>query len=94
VSTVELGRLVEMHADDVATRAHARISLARALVAMAATAPAPEIASPARLAPVLAATGGDALARLNRLLDPPTPLRRAQRWSLAVGLALMRWDWR
>jgi Zn-dependent protease with chaperone function len=82
----ELGRLVEMHADDIATRAHARMSLARALVAMTAT--AGSAAPAAGLAPVLAATGGDALARMNRLLDPPTPLRLAHRWGIAAGLAL------
>lgn len=85
----ELGRLVEMRADDVAARSHARISLARALVAMAATITQPAAASPAGLALVLAATGGDALARMNRLLDPPKPLRRAHRCSLAGGLGLL-----
>ncbi len=84
----ELGRLVEMRADDVAIRSHERISLARALVAMAATISSSEPAS-APLAPVLAATGGDALARMNRLLDPPSPLRRTHRWVLAAGLALL-----
>jgi Zn-dependent protease with chaperone function len=85
----ELGRLVEMRADDVATGSHERISLARALVAMAATVTQPAALSPAEPAPVLAATGGDALARMNRLLDPPTPLRRTHRWALAAGLALL-----
>jgi len=84
----ELGRLVEMRADDVAIRSHERISLARALVAMAAKVSSSAPAS-APLAPVLAATGGDALARMNRLLDPPTPLRRTNRWALAAGLELL-----
>lgn len=82
----ELGRLVEMHADDVATRGHERISLARALVAMTATAQTPASAG---LAQVLAATGGDALARMSRLLDPPTPLRRTHQWALTAGLGLL-----
>jgi bla regulator protein blaR1 len=80
-----------MRADDVATLGHERISLARALVAMAPTVipPASATATPAGLALVLAATGGDALARMNRLLDPPAPLPRSVRWALAAGLALV-----
>ncbi len=86
----ELGRLVEMRADDVATRHHARLSLARALVAMASDSSAPASdAAPAGLAPQLAATGGDALTRMNRLLDPPVPLPRPARWTLAGGLGLL-----
>ncbi len=79
-----------MRADDVATRHHARLSLARALVAMASdsSAPASDAAS-AGLAAQLAATGGDALARMNRLLDPPVPLPRPARWALAGGLGLL-----
>lgn len=82
----ELARLVEMRADDVATRSHARVSLARALVAMAATATAP---TPADAPLVLAATGGDALARMNRLLQPPAPLRRPHSVVLVTVLALL-----
>jgi Zn-dependent protease with chaperone function len=87
----ELGRLVEMRADDVATRAHPRICLAHALVAMATTVtpPVPVTASAAGLASVLAASGGDALARMSRLLDPPRPLPRRTRWALSAGLAVL-----
>lgn len=82
----ELGRLVELLADDVATRAHTRISLARALVAMAGTEPAAVQDPPVA---VLAATGGDAMARLQRLLTPPVPLPRQQRWALSAVLGLI-----
>jgi Zn-dependent protease with chaperone function len=60
----EVARLVEVCADDTAIRDHARIDLARALVAMAnPTGPA-----------TVHASGGDVTARLYRLLEPPTPL--------------------
>jgi Zn-dependent protease with chaperone function len=61
----ELTRLVEMRADDVAARGHSRLALARALAAMAQRETVPE---------ALHGTGGDALERLRRLLDPPAPL--------------------
>ncbi|MCZ7379867.1 M56 family metallopeptidase [Micromonospora sp. WMMC250] len=81
---VQLCRLVEMRADEVATARHAPISLARALVTMA-TANAIDHGTPA-LAGVVAATGGDAAERLHRLLTPPAPLGRAQRAGLVAGI--------
>lgn len=88
----QLRRLVELRADDVAATRHAPLALARALVAMAEastrTSTGPVAAGPA-LAGVLAATGGDALERMHRLLTPPAPLRRAHRAALAAGLGLL-----
>jgi hypothetical protein len=85
VARVQLCRLVEIRADEVATGGHAPISLARALVAMA-TANATNEPAPAG---AVAATGGDAAERLHRLLTPPAPLRRAHRAALAVGIAVL-----
>lgn len=83
-------RLVEMRADDVATSRHSPISLARALVAMAEAGTRTEAATPGSvLAGALAATGGDALQRLHRLLSPPEPLARTHRAVLAMGLGLL-----
>jgi Zn-dependent protease with chaperone function len=67
---VELGRLIEMHADDAATEHHDRAVLATALVTLATT--------PTRQ-PVLAAGATDALARMRRLLAPSPPLDAAGR---------------
>jgi beta-lactamase regulating signal transducer with metallopeptidase domain len=66
----QIGRLVEMHADDVATGAHDRSVLASALVALA-TAPIRQ--------PVLAVAATDTLARMRRLLAPLPPLPRTTR---------------
>jgi Zn-dependent protease with chaperone function len=87
VARAQLCRLVELRADEVATVGHAPISLARALVAMAAAAAE---ASPA-LAPAgaVAATGGDAAERLHRLLTPPAPLLRAQKAALVAGIGVL-----
>jgi len=76
----EIGRLVEMHADDVATRSHDRSVLATALVALA-TAPARP--------PALAVGGTDALARMRRLLTPPPPLTRRTRRAVAALVGLL-----
>jgi Zn-dependent protease with chaperone function len=81
----QVTRLVEMCADDAAARQHSRLTLARALVAMAAPGPG---------AAVLHAAGGDAVERLRRLLDPPPPLPRATRalvltaWVLVPAIPL------
>jgi len=81
----QLARLVELRADEVATAHHAPISLARAMVTMA-TASAP--ASPV-LAGAVAATGGDAMERLNRLLTPPPRLSHAHRVAIGAGVAAL-----
>lgn len=76
----ELGRLVEMHADDVATEQHDPTLLAQALVVLA-TAPSP--------APVLAAGATDALARMQRLLAPVAPLEPGRRRVGAVTVVAL-----
>ncbi|GAA0793408.1 M56 family metallopeptidase [Spirilliplanes yamanashiensis] len=83
VAADQLGRLVEMRADEVAVANHRPINLARALVAMAGA------TSPQVPAGALAATGGDAVARLGRLLDPPDRLSIVQRWLIGTGIAAM-----
>jgi Zn-dependent protease with chaperone function len=93
VAQQQIGRLVELRADDVAARAHGRRALAAALVTMAAG------GAPAGL---VAAHGGDVAERLRRLLVPP---KRLGPWRSAgvvaallvvavlpvVGLALDGW---
>lgn len=79
----QIDRLVEMRADEVATRGHARLDLARALVAMA------EAAAVSVPAETVAATGGDAWERMHRLLSPPARLSRGA-WVVAVlGLSAL-----
>jgi bla regulator protein blaR1 len=78
----QIARLVEMHADDAATRACDPRSLATALVALASA------ASPA---PALAAAATDSVQRIHRMLGPAEPLGRARRQLLrgtAAALAL------
>ena len=75
-------RLVELHADDAATRASDPRLLATALVVLAA---------PASPAPALAAGATDSILRIRRLLRPSEPLGRARRQLLratAAALAL------
>jgi len=67
---VQVQRLVELRADDVAVQVSPRLTLARALVAMAQGRATPAGAPTT----VLAADGGDAMERLDRLLHPPAPL--------------------
>ncbi|MGD0066805.1 MAG: M56 family metallopeptidase [Streptosporangiaceae bacterium] len=78
----QVARLVELHADDAATRAHDPRLLATALVVLAtATSPAP----------ALAASATDSVQRIHRLLGPSEPLGRARRLLLratAAALAL------
>ncbi len=83
----QIDRLVELHADDIATRRHAPLDLARALVtcAEAATRPA-GVPVPAMAA---AAHGGDALERIHRLLQPPPPLSRRHRLAIAATLVAL-----
>jgi Zn-dependent protease with chaperone function len=79
----QLVRLVEMRADEVAVTHHRPISLARALVAMA-DASAADVPAGA-----VAATGGDALARLGRLLEPPDRLTIIQKATVSAGVVAM-----
>jgi Zn-dependent protease with chaperone function len=83
----QIDRLVELHADDVAAREHCRIELARALVACAEAAARPS--SMAIPVMAVAAHGGDALERVNRLLRPPATMPRRQRLSITVGLTAL-----
>ncbi|MFD8376296.1 M56 family metallopeptidase [Streptomyces sp. NPDC059688] len=70
-AAVETRRLVEMAADDEATRGAGRLTLAGALVELAgAGAPAAALAA-----------GGDVTRRVRRLLDPHPPLRRVAVWA-------------
>lgn len=73
----QIGRLVEMVADDRACREHSRLALARALAALAV---------PAVIPGVLAGTGGDAVERMHRLMSPPPPLPLRVRAVVALGL--------
>lgn len=73
----QVRRLVEMCADDDACREHSRLVLARALVTLATAATAPGM---------LAAAGGDAVARVHRLLHPPSPLPRPARLVIRAVL--------
>ena len=70
----QVARLVELHADDAATRARDPRLLATALVVLATA------ASPA---PALAAGATDSVQRIHRLLGPAEPLGRARRQLLA-----------
>ncbi|HLQ56684.1 MAG TPA: M56 family metallopeptidase, partial [Streptosporangiaceae bacterium] len=77
-----VARLVELHADDTATRARDPRLLATALVVLATA------ASPA---PALAAGATDSVLRIRRLLGPREPLGRARRQlvrATAAALAL------
>src|SRR6266542_3862226 len=86
VARAQLGRLVELRADDFAVASHPRISLARALVAMAT-----HTGAAASVVPVgaVAAAGGDAAERLRRLLEPPARLSSLQRAAVAAGIAAL-----
>ena len=78
----QVARLVELHADDAATRVRDPRLLATALVVLATS------ASPA---PALAAGAADSVQRIHRLLGPSEPLGRARRHLLratAAALAL------
>ena len=80
----QVARLVELRADDAATRAHDPGRLAAALVVLATAA----ATSPA---PALAAGVTDTVQRIHRLLDPAEPLSRVRRQLLratATALAL------
>ena len=72
----QVARLIEMHADDVATGTRDGEALATALVALGST---------ARPAAGLAAAATDAVQRIRRLLGPAEPLGRAHRQLLRAG---------
>ncbi|MGP3965297.1 M56 family metallopeptidase [Nonomuraea sp. 3N208] len=78
---VEVARLVELLADDVAARRHPRIHIAAALVRLA-TGRVPAFA--------LGAGGETALTRVRRMLHPQAPLDRRERLTgfLAVTVLL------
>jgi Zn-dependent protease with chaperone function len=76
----QVARLIELHADDTATRAHNPGTLATALVVLATA------ASPA---PALAAAATDAVQRIHRLLGPAEPLGRARRQMLCATAAAL-----
>lgn len=77
---VQVARLVELHADDAATRARDPQALAAALVVLATG------ASPA---PALAAAATDAIQRIHRLLRPAEPVSRIRRQLLRAGVAAL-----
>jgi hypothetical protein len=76
----QVARLVELHADDTASRAHHPRLLATALVVLAA---------PATPVPGLAAGVTDAVQRIHRLLGPTEPLGRVRRQLLRAAAAAL-----
>ena len=76
----QVARLVELHADDAATRARDPRLLATALVVLATA------ASPAS---ALAAGATDSVQRIHRLLGPGEPLGRARRQLLRASAAAL-----
>ena len=76
----QVARLVELHADDTATRASDPRSLATALVVLA-TGASPE--------PALAAAATDAVQRIHRLLGPAEQLGRVHRQLLRATAAAL-----
>ena len=78
---VQVARLIELHADDAATRTSDPVPLAAALVVLATAAASP--------APALAAAATDTVQRIQRLLHPAAPLSRVRQQLLrAVASAL------
>ncbi len=80
----EIARLLEMRADDAATRVCPRVRLAEALVLLAE---ASQRGAPS-LPGALAATGPDALARVRRLAAPHRPLGTGFQALMLVALAV------
>ncbi len=76
----EVRRLVELLADDAATRRQDRLEVASALLCLA------EMRTPA---PALGAVGTAGAARVHRLLQAPPPLSRLQRGAAVAALALV-----
>jgi Zn-dependent protease with chaperone function len=83
----QVARLVEIRADEVAAGGHGGVELARALVACAEATAAPAPGADPVPAGAVAATGGDALERVQRLLAPPARLTRTGHAVVAAGLA-------
>lgn len=80
--TVEVTRLTEMRADDLAARVSGRSVLITALLAMSTGAAVPPLA--------LAATSGCVTERVQRLLEPSSRSRHARnRLALMIVIALM-----
>ncbi|UBU11477.1 M56 family metallopeptidase [Nonomuraea gerenzanensis] len=77
---LEVARLVELLADDVAARRHQRIHLATALVGLA-TGKVPSFA--------LGAGGQTALTRVRRMLHPQAPLGRRERLAGRLAVAAL-----
>ncbi|MFC5822454.1 hypothetical protein [Nonomuraea insulae] len=77
---VEVARLVELLADDVAARRHQRIHIAAALVGLA-TGKVPAFA--------LGAGGETALTRVRRMLHPQAPLSRRERIAGLVAVTAL-----
>ena len=73
----QLAVLAEMAADDAAARRHRRDDLAAALVGLASAGARPA---------TLAASGPEAIARLQRILDPQQPRARFARLAAIAGL--------
>lgn len=76
----ELARLIEIHADDAASRCHDRRILAMALVSMA------EARSPAGS---LGAGGTATVSRVHRLVEPPRPVGRIRYLGLTGTILAM-----
>ena len=80
---VQVARLIELHADDAATRTSDPVPLAAALVVLATAAASP--------APALAAAATNTVQRIQRLLHPAAPLSRVRQQLLrATASALAR----
>jgi len=75
----QLAVLAEMAADDAAARRHRRDDLASALVVLARAGAGAQPAT-------LAASGPEAIARLQRLLEPEPPCTRLARLAAIAGL--------
>lgn len=80
VARREVAKLVEMAADDAATRRTSRLALARALVTLGSH-PAP--------AGALGVSGSTAVRRVRRLLRPEPPLGRVTRGAALAGGSLL-----
>jgi hypothetical protein len=77
----EVARLAEMCADDAAARRSGRQALLTALLAMGTGTAVP--------AGVLAASGYEVTARVQRLLEPPRRARRARNSLALSGVTLL-----
>ena len=80
----QVATLIELHADDVATRVSGPAPLAAALAILAT-------ATPADPSPGMSATSADVLARIHRLVRPAVPagpLRRRLLGAVALALAI------